>query len=65
MSIYADPSYVRAEVDYRREAFAAGLPAVRTGGRHHAATVRAALRGLRGGRHTSRSHHGRHTARTA
>lgn len=65
MSIYADPGFVKAEVDYRRETMLPGH-ATSAGTQHHAAAVRAALRNLRvAGRHTGRSHRGRHTPRPA
>jgi hypothetical protein len=61
MSIIADPLFVQAEVAYRRESLAAGLPRVGSSPRHHASRVRWALNAP--SRFTHR--HGRHTPRPA
>lgn len=54
MSITADPLFVAAEVDYRRESLAAGLPRIERAGRHRARWLRLPER-------ASRLHH-RHGA---
>lgn len=61
MSISSDPLFIQAEVAYRREAFAAGLPTVGRSSGHHASRVRRALTAPR--RFTHR--HGHHTPRPA
>ena len=58
MSITADPLFVTAEVGYRREALAAGLPTVRRARRHHGAALALLSR-------APRLHHRHGAARTA
>jgi hypothetical protein len=58
MSITADPYFVTAEVDYRRERLTAGLPAARRGRRHHGAVLSLLDR-------APRLHHRHGIARTA
>jgi hypothetical protein len=53
MSITADPLFVAAEVDYRRQSLAAGLPHAERSGRHHAWVVRLVDRSRRHHRHAA------------
>ncbi len=61
MSITSDPLFVQAEVAYRRESLAAGLPRVGTSPRHHASRVRRVLTAPSRFSHR----HGRHAPRPA
>jgi hypothetical protein len=58
MSISADPLFVAAEAQWRRETLAAGFPKSRRG-RHHAAGIRSALAALTHGHRGGHGHHGR------
>ncbi|MGO4341657.1 hypothetical protein [Phycicoccus sp. Soil748] len=58
MSITADPLFVTAEVDYRRERLASGLPTARRARRHHGAALALLSR-------APRLHHRHGVARTA
>jgi hypothetical protein len=53
MSITADPLFVAAEVDYRRQSLQAGLPYADRSGRHHAWILRLAARPRRNERHAA------------
>ena len=62
MSISADPMFVKAEVQWRRESLAAGFPAPH-GAHHHGAAVRSALAAVvhphRHARHAGQEKQGR------
>lgn len=58
MSVTADPLFVAAEIAYRRETFAAGLPRTDRSGRRHARWLRLSALG-------PRLHHRHSSPRTA